>query len=208
MNDGFKSWLNSISAIPSRCLLMCVVMKWRIFHKSSIWLTVIVQLSNAAGLSGSLGNSQLSLTVSFPSAQDWDRSQTVCCSLSTYNWDRQAVNQMSRCKCECPLLLSIFISVLSLSLSLLILNESVGLHSCLPPSSALSLSPSLFLFPSKIPLLVSIPDSHVLQQWGMQPLPRCLTLSFFLYVSIPTCSTCQLIYLQYSIEFLLFPAVS
>ncbi len=117
---------------------------------------------------------RFSLTVSFPSVQDWDLSQTVCCLLSTHSWDRQAVNQMSPCECECQLLLSIFISVLSLSLD----PQWVWRPSLIP----LSLSLSLLALPFS--LHVSIPDSHVVQQWGMLALPRRLTRSLSSCMSV------------------------
>lgn len=106
---------------------------------------------------------------------------------------------MSRCESECQLLLSIFISVLSLSWSLMSLTTLT--HAYHLPLLSLSLA---LPFPSKIPLLVSIPDSHVLQQWGMQPLPS-VSCTSVVSQCVPPVIQCVG---KHFIQSLLFPEVS
>lgn len=163
-------------------------------YKISIWLTVIVQRCRVETVS-------FSLTVSFPSVQEWAPSQTVRCSLSTYNWDRQAVVTIryhgARVSVSCYW---VFLYLCSLSLDLTTtLTRAYHLPLLSLPCSTFSPPKFLCLFPSQIAMYYSsvvcrpFPASHYL----------------LLYVSsVPMCSTCHSVCLQHSIQFLLFPEFS
>lgn len=131
---------------------MCAVMKWRIFHKSSIWLTVIVQRCRSFRMSWKQ-SVPLSLSLSHLYRTEIWVKLSVTCYQQTTEIDTQLLLSVN--ECEYQLLLSIFISVLSLSLDPQWVWRPSLMHACYLCSLSLprsSLFPQKFLciFPSQI----------------------------------------------------------
>ncbi len=132
---------------------MCVVMKWRIFHKSSIWLTVIVQRCRSFRTSWKQSVS-LSLSLSHLCRTEiWVNTIQYNTILSHTT---EIEKRLIRCRHASVNVSCYWVFLYLCSLSLLILNESDGPHSCHLPllslSLSLSLPPSLSL---SLPLLRS-----------------------------------------------------